>query len=99
MGHFCPFELFTEYMKLRGGFHTDSEQFFIFREKIPVTPTHIRTVLKRCIKDVGINERFYDCHSLRVGRTCDLVRLGFTIDEVKRLGRWKSNAVFQYIKS
>ena len=81
--HFCPFRIFCDYMVLREGYEDPAEQLFIFRGKIPVTPHHIRSVLKTCLKRVGLNESYYDCHSLRAGRSSDLVKMGFSIDEVK----------------
>ena len=96
--HFCPFKLFNEYMKIQGGYENEDEYLFLFRDKTPVTPTQVRQVLKQCIIRVGLNDRLYGFHSLTVGRTTDLINLGYSVEQVKRLGRWKSNAVYKYIK-
>ena len=96
--HFCPFREIRRYMALRGSFDSDKEQFFIFRSKIPVMPNHISNMLKEIIKRLGLESDLYDFHSFTAGRTTDLFRLGYTIEQVKLLGRWKSNAVYRYIK-
>ena len=38
--HFCPFKLMRRYMQLRGGYESDEEQLFVFRDNNPVTPVH-----------------------------------------------------------
>ena len=96
---FCPFELVRTYLRLRGTYDEDSEEFFVFRTRMPVQPTHARQVLKLCLKHIGLDETLYDFHSMRAGRAVDLIKkYNFSISEVKRLGRWKSNAVYRYIK-
>ena len=96
--HFCPFQLLKNYMNIRGAYEVESEQLFVFKQKIPVAPRHIRKVLKTLISRVGLDASLYDVHSLRSGRTTDLIKAGYSVDEVKRMGRWKSNAVYKYIK-
>ena len=95
---FCPFKLTRKYIAMRGNYIDTNEQFFIFRDRTPVTPLHLRTVLHQTLKRTGINENLYNCQSFRIGRTSDLVKMGYSIEEVKRFGCWKSNAVYKYIK-
>ena len=94
--HFCPFELINRYIMIRGDFNDDQEQFFIFGDKTPVRPYHARSLLKETIADMGLNEKLYDFHSLRIGRMSELVNnFGYTISEAKLAGRWKSSCVFK----
>ena len=95
---FCPFLLTSQYIKLRGEYESENEQFFVFADKSPVCATHVRKVLKDCIKNLNLNEKLYDCHSLRAGRATDMLKYQFSVDEIKKAGRWKSNAVFKYLK-
>ena len=39
-----------------------------------------------------------EVHSFRGGRTSDLANMGYSIDQIKALGRWKFNAVYRYLK-
>ena len=96
--HFCPFTIINEYMAIRGNYNDDDEHFFIFRGGIKVTQTHIRKILKSALNRMNLNSGAYDLHSFRIGRTMDLFRAGHLIDYVKHTGRWKSNAVYKYIK-
>ena len=95
--HFCPFRLLRQYIQLRGSFVSEMEPLFTFQHNCPIQPMHIRKFLRTAIGRLGINASVYDFHSLRVGRTCDLIKMGYSVDEVKQMGWWKSNAVYHYI--
>ena len=97
--HFCPFEVLRKYINLRGNYSSDQEPFFVFRGKQPVRPVNATSVLKQVIQKLGLDSALYWMHSSRIGRTSDLIKFKYPVDEVKRLGRWKSNAVFRYIRS
>ena len=97
--HFCPFQVLRQYVKVRGDYSDESEQFFIFSDGSPVTAVTARAVLKNAIKAIGLNEKLYDLHSLRIGRASQLIELGYSVEDVKTLGRWKSNVVYKYIRS
>ena len=97
--HFCPFQVLRMYMKLRGGFTTAQEQLFIFHDEQALRAEQLSRVLKSMIQKIGLNDSLYSIHSFRIGRTSDLVKFGFPIETVKWLGRWRSNAVYKYIRS
>ena len=98
MSCFCPFKITQSYLRLRGGYAQAQEQFFIFRDKAPVQPVHLRKILKMSIANIGLDESFYDIHSLRIGHCMDMIRFGYTIDQIKRAGRLRPNTVYKYIK-
>ena len=95
---FCPVKSVISYMKIRGSFIDYSEQFFVFADRSPVKPFHLRSTLRELIEDLNLDSSLYDVHSFRSGRTCDLAKFGYSIDEIKTMGRWKSNAVYRYLK-
>ena len=97
--YFCPFRLLRQYLKIRGDYHMDNEQLFVFRDHSPVLPHHPRNLLKSIISKLGLDPRLYNMHSFRIGRTTDLVKLKYSIDDIKLLGRWRSNVVFKYIRT
>ena len=96
--NFCPFAAADRYRKLRGGFIQSDDQFFVFSDGSLVLPCHIRNVLHTLLKRMNLNPMLYNTHSLRTGRSCDLLKFGYTVGEIKRMGRWKSNAVYKYLK-
>ena len=96
--HFCPFAVAQNYLALRGNFTKPEEQFFVFSDKSPVVPENIRKVIKTLIAQLNLDASLYYSHSLHVGKASDMAKYRYSIEEIKRAGRWKSNAVYQYIK-
>ena len=52
--HFCPFKVVDDYMKLRGPYYEENEQFFVFRDKTPVRSTNVANVLRSAIDELGL---------------------------------------------
>ena len=96
---FCPFRTVNQYMNVRGSYKEVTDQFFVFSDNSPVKPYHFRTTLRSLLDRVDLDSRLYDVHSFRIGRTCDLKKYGYSIDQIKAMGRWKSNAVYRYLKN
>ena len=96
---FCPFKLVIQYMNQRGDYIDENEQFFIFRDRSPVKPAQIRTILRELLDKLNLDSSLYDVHSFRGGRTSDLAKFGYSIDRIKSMGRWKSSAVYRYLKN
>ena len=96
--YFCPFKLMNDFLKVRGDYDGPTDQFFIFRDGSPATPQHVRVLLKECLQNIGLDPFLYGFHSFRVGRTTDLIKYHYSIEEVKRMGRWHTNTVFRYIR-
>ena len=97
--NFCPFQMLKEFVTARGLRKKNDEQFFIFSDNTPVLPWHARTILKSAIDSLGLNSEFYEFRSLRGGRATDLAEMKIDLGIIKKLGRWKSNAVFKYLKT
>ena len=95
---FCPFKIFRSYKKLRGPYKENNEPFFIFRDHQAVMPGHARSVLCTAITKLGFNPKKFVFHCFRSGRATELLKLGYTIEQIMRFGRWRSNAVFKYLK-
>ena len=95
---YCPFVLLKHYSHLRGKYKNSTEKFFIFRDGTAVKPRHMRGILRAAISDIGLDPNVYDTHSLRIGRATNLMKQGVGIEQIKFFGRWKSNAVFKYLR-
>ena len=96
---FCPFSAIRNYLNARGrNYKDDNENFFIYRDGSPVNLEATRTFLKECITKLGKNPDAFNFQSFRIGRATDLLRFGFTIEQIKRARCWKSNAVYKYIR-
>ena len=96
--HFSPFSLARLYMTMRGGYTELSEPFFIFKDGSHVKPSHVRQVLSKLLKSINLNPNLYSTHSLRSRQSCDLLHFGYTVEQIKKIGRWRSNAIYKYLK-
>ena len=94
----CPYYLLRDYLWVRDTSCGQNELFFCFRSGIPVQAHHVRSVLKTILKKAGFNAKLYSTHSMRIGRCGDLLRMGISVETIKKLGRWHSNAVFDYLR-
>ena len=96
---FCPFRMMHNYIKIRGNYESNQEIFFIFRKgEFPVKPQHARNVLEKCIYNLRLDYALYSFHSFRIGRSSDMKKYGYSIEEIQHCGCWKSNAVYKYLR-
>ena len=64
----------------------------------PVTVYQFNSVLKKVLELSGIQNKRYKSHSFRIGGASLLFLEGKSEEEIKSLGRWKSNAYKSYIR-
>ena len=95
--NFSPFEIAQDFAKSRGGYFNDDDHFFIFRYGTPVSSWNVRKLIRSCLKDLGLDPTLYNTHSLRSGRATDLSKYNVPIHKIKQWGRWRSNAVYNYL--
>ena len=94
----CLFGLMRKYLSVRNEALSQEEQFFVFSDNSPVTPEHFREVLDSCLIFAGYDPAVFTVHSMRSGKALDLLELGVSVETIKKLGRWKLNAVFTYLQ-
>ena len=93
----CPFFIIQQYLQIQGGYDTDDEPFLIFSDGSPLKGTQLRRMLRRVLKKLNLNGKLYDVHSFRKGRASDMLKEGYSIEQIKKAGRWRSNAVYKYL--
>ena len=94
----CPFNLLRQYIRHRPGYLNPQENFFVFADRTCVKPEHYRKILKTGLKEAGFDYKLYTVHSFHLGRSIDLLKFGVSVETIRKLGRWKSNAVYVYLK-
>ena len=97
--NYCPYDLLNQYIAIRPKFTSKRDPFFVFSDNTPVRPEHMRTNLKFLLRRNGFNQHFYNRHSLRAGRSVDLMRMNVSLDLIRKLGRWSSNSVYAYLRT
>ena len=95
--NFCPFQLIQEYVNIWPNAIGVKEQFFVFSDRSPVKPVHMRTTLKLLLDRLRIDSQLYSMHSLHIGRAGESLKYGLSVETIKKIGRWKWNAVFTYL--
>ena len=98
LNQFCPFTLLRNYMAIRETYHSRAEHFFVFRDRAPVPQQQVRDLLRISLDKCGVDSKLYGFHSFRAGRSVDLYHLGLDVSTIQKIGRWRSNSVYQYLK-
>ena len=71
----------------------------MFADRSPVKPAQFRALLKALMKKCKLKSSDYSCcHRMRAGRVTDLLEMGVPVETIRKLGRWKSTAVYTYLR-
>ena len=98
--HFCPFKLMRKYFHYRGNYPDLDKPFFVFRDGSLVIPDQVHTVLRKMLDKLNLDVQLYDTHLMCIEHASDMYnKFNYSLEEVKKAGRWKSNAVYRYLKS
>ena len=57
-----------------------------------------RTVLKKLLQLNNLDSSYYSCTTIRAGRATDLAE-HLSIESVRKLGRWRSSAIYTYLRT
>ena len=96
--HFCPVEWTQKFIEMRDPIISEDENLFVFRDNSQLEAKHLRNLLREILSGFDLDPSLYDTHSFRIGRATDLFKSGVDIEKIKHLGRWKSNAVYKYLR-
>lgn len=102
----CPIEWFRRYTELKASVPSkvikklggNWRPFFCQINGEPLSKETLRHRVKDLVISIGLDPSKYGGHSTRSGAATTLIRKGVDLLLVKRLGRWKSGAVFLYIR-
>lgn len=95
-----PVDSIKEYLRMRPP-KRRGDHLFVFSDGSPVLESHVRAVLKRMLQDLNLPPKAYNFHGWRAGRATDLYKRNFSVDWIRKAGRWsrKSSAIFAYFKN
>ena len=97
----CPLNILKQFMRSRPSCCKLTEPLFVFTDRSHVKPEHLRSTLKLLLLRARVDPEIYSMHSFHAGRSCDLLAMGLSVETIKKLeklGRWRSNAVFTYLR-
>ena len=92
----CPVQTLLDYCGMRGA---APGPLFCESDLRPVTISSFNTALKRCLVFCGLDTSRYKGHSFRIGAATHASEQGFSDSQIRRLGRWQSDAFKSYLRS
>lgn len=92
---FCPVRILSRYISYRG--HNPGP-LFIFSNGIPVSTSNFSSTLAKVLQFLDLPTSVYKSHSFRIGAATHAAIRGFSDQQIRIMGRWKSNAFLKYIR-
>ena len=94
-GSTCPHMLLKEYVKLRGH---DGGPLFRFSDKLPLSRSYFSSMLRKAATAAKLDAKHISPHSFRIGATTWAAKRGFSTEQIKAMGRWRSTSFNSYIR-
>lgn len=91
----CPILWLKKYIAMRPKI---SGQLFVHLDGSPLTRFQFCSVLNKSLEVAGLPKSHYKSHSFRIGAASDSFSYGHSELEIKKQGRWSSNAFKSYIR-
>ena len=90
----CPVYNLSQYLSIC----PNGKYLFVLHDGKPVTRVHFTYVFKKCLILCNLDVQNFAPHSFRIGGATYAASKGMSALQIKRLGRWKSNAFTKYIR-
>lgn len=92
---FCPVVCLNQYLHVRP---QGPGPLFLHFNKQPITRYQFSAILKKTVSLLGLNYGSYKSHSFRIGAATEASQLGYSVEIIKKAGRWASNAYQTYVR-
>ena len=91
----CPVELLRNYLSVRG-----NQTGFLFMKGNGKAMSRIEflALLKEILEYCGFDSKLFNTHSFRIGRATEMVKEGYSLEQIRMAGRWSSDAFKTYIR-
>lgn len=84
-----------EFVKIRP---SGEGTLFCHFDKSPLTKYQFNAVIKKALSVCGLQGLRFTSHSFRIGAATTAFELGVPQEDIQRMGRWRSDSVFSYIR-
>lgn len=91
----CPVKALAKFLALRPQFQGP---LLIHYNKQPLTRYQFSAMLKKSVALIGLNYSVFKSHSFRIGAATSASQLGFSVEDIKKAGRWSSEAYQSYVR-
>lgn len=99
---FCPVEQSIILFTARRDIELQGEKVGPYLSSVSSTHTvtgrAVASLMKRCASHMGLDEKSFSCHSLRIGGACALLAAGYGAEVIKLMGRWASWCFSIYLR-
>ena len=96
IGGICPVRAARAYMEMRG----QKEGYFLRHgDKSPLTKYQFWRLTDMALQKVGVQGLHFGTHSFRIGAASTAAALGYSPEEIRRIGRWSSASYKKYIRT
>ena len=92
----CPVQAILSYLRLRG---RAEGSLFKFKDGRMLTRLRFVEAIRDALSAAGVDESKYNGHSFRIGAATTAAAKGFEDSAIKTLGRWRSVAYLDYIRT
>ena len=92
----CPVRAVNTYLEYRG---SEPGYFFQHADKSPLTKYQFWKLTGLALQAVGIRGARFGTHSFRIGAASTAAAMGYSTQDIKRLGRWSSSCYKRYIRT
>ena len=96
IGDICPVKATQMYLEVRG---SGTGYFFQHTDGSPLTRFQFWKLTDLALNKVGVTGLKFGTHSFRIGAASTAAALGYSSDEIKRLGRWSSDCFRRYVRT
>ena len=90
----CPLSLLQKYLDVRS---SQPGPLFVFHDGNPINRTYFIKILAASIKSAKLTGRI-TTHSFRIGAATHAAAMGCSSQQIKIMGRWKSDAYSSYVR-
>lgn len=91
----CPVQIMANFIKVRPPY---LGPLFCHFDGSPLTRYQFSALLKRSLSVIGIENNGFKSHSFRIGMATTCALEGISDEQIKEMGRWKSQAFLRYIR-
>jgi hypothetical protein len=92
----CPVSAVLQYVQHRG---SHPGPFFVKSSQEAVTKPWFVAQMRELLAQIGLPQHHYAGHSFRIGAATTAAALGIEDSTIQILGRWRSSAFLQYIRT
>ena len=90
----CPVVNLKQFIRVRG---PQAGALFVLKSNLPVPSQYFYSVFYK-LSLCGLDPNFIKPHSFRIGAATHAFNKGVTLQNIQKMGRWKSDTFIKYIR-